>query len=156
VGSGGSLTALGEHVACPPRSHDREPCGVVAIAFAGSGGGGGCSVVAGTKQGSVVRFPVTLSVGGGDAGCTSAPAATLTTGHCAGEVWALSVHPFELKFATGGDDNTVRVFDVEAQREVARRVLSAEPGSDRKAGHGASTMSPCVFTIFYCSMTRSL
>ena len=72
---------------------------------------------------------------------------TLVTSHCAGEVWALAVHPFELKFATGGDDNSVRVFSCGpavaaggGHVEVARRVLAAEAGPDRKAGHGASTM----------------
>lgn len=67
---------------------------------------------------------------------------TLVTSHCAGEVWALAVHPFELKFATGADDNTVRVWSCEGGQhvETARRVLAADAGPDRKAGHGAATM----------------
>ena len=125
--------------ACPRPNHDREPCGVVALAFGeAEGSKGGVRLVCGTKQGTVVQATVQLA--GAEVGAT-ATMETLTSSHCSGEAWGLSAHPFELKFATAGDDNTIRIFDIEARRELCKRVINPEAGPDRESGHGASTMS---------------
>lgn len=37
---------------------------------------------------------------------------SLVQGHCEGELWGLSMHSSQQKYATASDDGTVRVWDI--------------------------------------------
>eukprot|EP00968_Pinguiococcus_pyrenoidosus_P009904 scaffold770_cov255-Pinguiococcus_pyrenoidosus.AAC.57 len=59
-------------------------------------------------------------------GLSPLPCSLHVEGHCTGEVWGLAVHPREAKFATCGDDSTVRIWNLasnQPRREARVRLL---------------------------------
>jgi WD40 repeat protein len=53
----------------------------------------------------------------------------LVQGHGEGELWGLSAHPSKHLFATAGDDQTVRVWDIAQRSNVSLGELSASARS---------------------------
>ena len=63
----------------------------------------------------------------------------LMEGHCEGEAWGLHVH--QDHFISTGDDNQILVFNFRKRVLEHKAVINENPGSDREAGVGASTLS---------------
>ncbi len=93
--------------------------------WAGEGLGRGRAVVEGPDR-------VCRMTGGGagvKAGCRgvgqvdidSERPTLLLQGHRAGRVNGLATHPSRRLFVTGGDDQTVRVWDMDSRKQVAKR-----------------------------------
>mmetsp|Transcript_8781 Transcript_8781/g.1230 ORF Transcript_8781/g.1230 Transcript_8781/m.1230 type:complete len:95 (+) Transcript_8781:1293-1577(+) len=62
--------------------------------------------------------------------------------HCDGEVWGVSLVPNDpTKIVSVADDNSLRVWDTRDHRQVAVKILEAQPGPQRRAGEGASTLA---------------
>lgn len=40
------------------------------------------------------------------------------TAHCKGELWAESWSPDKQRFVTGGDDATIRIFDIKSLQQL--------------------------------------
>eukprot|EP00727_Mastigamoeba_balamuthi_P005313 m51a1_g14780 hypothetical protein (1397) ;mRNA; r:446353-450955 len=56
----------------------------------------------------------------------SASATLLAQGHSVGETWGLAVHPRDHVCVTAGEDNTLRVWDMDKRRMTALRILPAQ------------------------------
>jgi WD40 repeat protein len=60
----------------------------------------------------------------------------LLQGHRAGRVNGLATHPSRRLFVTGGDDHTVRVWDMDARKQASSCSRQQQTGSSRQAAAG--------------------
>lgn len=75
----------------------------------------------------------------------------LVGGHAEGELWALAVHPSSQVFATGSDDQTIRIWDLKERSPIAscttlHPVRSLAFSSDGE--HLAAGMQDGSFTVY--------
>lgn len=62
--------------------------------------------------------------------------------HCDGEVWGVCLDPSNPnRIASVADDNSLRVWDIREHRQIIMKTLEAQPGPQRRAGEGASTLA---------------
>lgn len=90
----------------------------------------GSNILAGLRDGSIVEVisPEQINV--------------LMESHSDGELWGLSLVPNGRNIITVGDDNKVKVWDTVNRKCIASKILEIKAGPDRKAGEGASSLSP--------------
>ena len=89
-------------------------------------------LVVGLRNGSIVEADG-AGKGGGEQ-------RQLMASHSDGELWGLECLP-DGRCLTSGDDNQVKLWDLEARRCVGSGRVSAKAGPPRKAGAGASSLS---------------
>lgn len=97
----GKLVA--DRTVCEVSSFDKLGPGVLSIDFFKD------QMLICTSSSSIYEFPVAEK--------SPAPEPILTA-HCKGELWAESWSPDKQRFATGGDDATVRVFDIKSLQQL--------------------------------------
>jgi len=92
----------------------------------------GSKILCGMRNGSILELDL-----------SGAATKVLMESHSDGEVWGLTVHPKQAKlFMTTGDDNKLKIWDCTTRKCIENYILESVAGPQRKAGAGASSMSP--------------
>lgn len=89
----------------------------------------GGNVLVGSRDGTIAEFQ-------------GSNRRVLMESHADGEVWGLAIDPMSPnQIVTTGDDNKIRVWDINQRKCVSSGTLDPQKGQERRAGQGASTLA---------------